>query len=265
MTNECLLCKNNILVTQKRIKCCKCQTHYHLDCVTLNNNSNISRTQWVCMDCSFNTRKGNLNTPKEKKSCQENNIPQVQATSQISREVQEIITTTINIEFEKVREELSVLQSIKESIDHFSHLYDCVKRELEEAKEEIKNLKRDNCELRNILNSHSDVINNLEKEARASNIELHCLPEFRNENLVNTVEQISKVINVPITEGEKTPVFISEHLTSASRDIHAAARLFAKEKQYRYVWSRNGNIFLRKSAASDVIFVKSKNILKNLD
>ncbi|CAH2096082.1 unnamed protein product [Euphydryas editha] len=242
----------------------------------------------------------------------------------ISREVQEIITTTINIEFEKVCEELSVLQSIKESIDHFFHLYDSVKRELEEAKEEIKNLKRDNCELRNILNSHSDVINNLEKEARASNIELHCLPEFRNENLVNTVEQISKVINVPITEGgiikctrvakqnknssrprtvivkfstpitrdrflagvinynkrntenklntshlgisgEKTPVFISEHLTSASRDIHAAARLFAKEKQYRYVWSRNGNIFLRKSAASDVIFVKSKNILKTLD
>lgn len=327
MTNECPICKSNILVTQKRIKCSKCQAHYHLECVTLNNNSSvISRTQWICTACASNTRKGsnNSNTPKEKQNCLENSTLQVPSPSLISREVKEIITNSLSVEFKKIREELSVLQSIKDSIDYFSNLYDSVKQELEEAKSEILNLKKENRELRDIINSHSGVVNSLEKEARASNIELHCIPEFRNENLVNTIEQISKVISVPLVEGsitkctrvakqnkssarprtvivkfstplirdrflagvinynkknaddklntshlgisgEKAPVFVSEHLTSASKDIYAAARLFAKEKQYRYVWSRNGNIFLRKSTASDVIFVKSKDFLKTLD
>lgn len=51
--------------------------------------------------------------------------------------------------------------------------------------------------------------------------------------------------------GDKKPAFISEHLSSTAKDIYVAARIFAKEKNSRCVWSRNGNIFLRKSISSD--------------
>ena len=64
--------------------------------------------------------------------------------------------------------------------------------------------------------------------------------------------------------GEKKPVFITEHLSSTAKDIYAAARIFAKEKNYRFVWSRNGNIFLRKSISSDKLLVKSKEHLVTL-
>ncbi|CAG4936443.1 unnamed protein product [Parnassius apollo] len=47
--------------------------------------------------------------------------------------------------------------------------------------------------------------------------------------------------------GQKMPVFVCEHLTPEAKALHAAARRFAKEKSYQFVWSRNGNIYLRKA------------------
>lgn len=326
MINDCAVCKGSILVTQKRIKCCRCQLHYHYDCISTNIASSISRTQWTCSTCASTTRKTNqnLNTPRETQNSLENNTPSAKSTSAISKELKEVITSTISFELKKIGDELNVLQNIKESLEFFTNLYDTVKQELDEAKSEIINLKKENNELKNIISYHSGVINNLEKESRAGNLELHCIPEFRTENLSKTVEQISKVVNVKIDEGnilkcirvakqnknslrprtvvvkfstpiirdrflagvinfnrknaedklntshlgisgEKKPVFISENLTFVSKDIYAATRLFAKEKQNRFVWSRNGNIFLKKTAASDVILVKSKDVLKTLE
>ena len=54
---------------------------------------------------------------------------------------------------------------------------------MEEAKKEILLLKKDNSELRGIVNSHANTINIIDKEARASNIEVHSLPEHKGENL----------------------------------------------------------------------------------
>lgn len=349
MTNECSICKNTVLVTQKRIKCNKCQLLLHVECVSSNNNSAISRANWICPSCVPNIRKGgsNINTPINKQSSSDNNIVSfVPSTTTISHsltglqgdvsvsnddfllairnEVKNIITQTVSADLKQIREELSGLQAIKESMEFFSNLYDTIRQELEEAKTEICTLKKSNNELREIIDSHNNTINLLEKETRASNVELHCIPEFKNENLLKTVEQIGQTINLPIDEGcitkctrlaklnksstrprtvlvrfstpilrdrflagvinfnrsnsnnklntshlgisgEKLPVYISENLTTTSKDIYAASRKFAKEKHYRFVWSRNGNIFLRKSIASDVIRVKSKDFLKTLD
>ncbi|XP_026314738.1 uncharacterized protein LOC113226357 [Hyposmocoma kahamanoa] len=80
--------------------------------------------------------------------------------------------------------------------------------------------------------------------------------KIRKEEKLNTSD-------IGIT-GEKKPIFIAEHLSPANKALHAAARSRARERNYKYVWVRNGKIFVRKDDHSDYILVKDMSSLKKL-
>lgn len=60
----------------------------------------------------------------------------------------------------------------------------------------------------------------------------------------------------------KEPVYVTEHLSPANKSLHAAARIKAKELSYKYVWVRNGRIFVRKDDDSGKIYIKNIDSLK---
>ncbi|KAL0879710.1 hypothetical protein ABMA27_003425 [Loxostege sticticalis] len=64
--------------------------------------------------------------------------------------------------------------------------------------------------------------------------------------------------------GEKKPIYIMEHLSPANKSLHAAARIKSKELGYKYVWTRNGRIFMRKSDNTPYIVVKDTDFLNKL-
>lgn len=64
--------------------------------------------------------------------------------------------------------------------------------------------------------------------------------------------------------GEKKPVFVSEHLTPANKQLHAAARKTAKDKNIEFVWVQNGRVFMRKDKDAIKILVKDLDVLKSL-
>lgn len=57
--------------------------------------------------------------------------------------------------------------------------------------------------------------------------------------------------------GQKSPIYVAEHLSPTNRALHAATRIKAKEKSYKYVWVRNGKIFVRKNEGTEYIQIKS--------
>lgn len=61
--------------------------------------------------------------------------------------------------------------------------------------------------------------------------------------------------------GESRPIFFSEHLSPTNKSLHAATRKKAKECDYKYVWVRNGRIFMRKDETSRFIYVKNQDFL----
>lgn len=65
--------------------------------------------------------------------------------------------------------------------------------------------------------------------------------------------------------GEKTSVYVSEHLSPINKALHAAARIKAKEMGYMFVWVRNGRIFMRKNETSRFIHVRNEGTLSELD
>lgn len=64
--------------------------------------------------------------------------------------------------------------------------------------------------------------------------------------------------------GPSCPVYVVEHLSPANKALHAAARRKAKEVGFKFVWVRNGRIFVRKNETSEFIFVKNMDILSKL-
>ncbi|CAH2106122.1 unnamed protein product [Euphydryas editha] len=64
--------------------------------------------------------------------------------------------------------------------------------------------------------------------------------------------------------GPKSPVYVVEHLSPSNKALHAATRIKAKEMCYKYVWVRNGKIFVRKCETSDYILIKNMDTLNKL-
>lgn len=57
--------------------------------------------------------------------------------------------------------------------------------------------------------------------------------------------------------GTRKPVFVSEHLTPANKSLHAAARRRAKDMSYKFVWTRNGRVYVRKDEYSQALLVRN--------
>ncbi|CAH1989211.1 unnamed protein product [Acanthoscelides obtectus] len=65
-------------------------------------------------------------------------------------------------------------------------------------------------------------------------------------------------------QGVSDEFYVNEHLTMQNKLIYKEARRLAKLKQYKYVWTKNGEIFARKEDTSGVIIVKDTEGLKNI-
>lgn len=63
---------------------------------------------------------------------------------------------------------------------------------------------------------------------------------------------------------KKSAIYVCEHLTPQTKQLHAEARIKAKELSYRYCWVRDGKVFLRKTDNSNYIIVKDIIVLNNL-
>lgn len=62
----------------------------------------------------------------------------------------------------------------------------------------------------------------------------------------------------------QTPVYVAEHLSPSNKALHAAARVKARITGYKYVWVRNGKIFVRKSDESEFIHIKNSDSVNKI-
>lgn len=63
---------------------------------------------------------------------------------------------------------------------------------------------------------------------------------------------------------ERKQIYVSEHLSPSNRSLHAQARLFRKDNNYKYLWVRNGRILMRKDDQSPALWVRDVEALQAL-
>lgn len=217
------------------------------------------------------------------------------------------------------------MSDIKDSLNFVSNSFDEYKSILEEKTKLIDVLKQENQMMRTQYDDMQKRLCAVEQQSRECNLELHCVPENRSENLVNLSMQLSSIVkgglqdnnilavhrvakmnkesqrprsiilklssprcrdtllaavktfnkansndklntsHVGIGGDTKMPIFVCEHLPYATKQVHAAARIYAKENGIKFVWVRNGRIYLRKNEHSPGHIISDTSCLNRLE
>ncbi|XP_047999773.1 uncharacterized protein LOC125236898 [Leguminivora glycinivorella] len=302
---------------------------------------------WTCPACCSKKPKGNnINTPVRKDlSPPIDNITRRKAqlrpvdqcgscltradlTEIVRREIREAISESkkdnrayFDAQFKDFNQKMAKFES---SLEFINRQYEDFKKDFQDGKPELQRLAAENNHLNTTVQELTVRLNQLEQQARASNVEIQCVPEHRGENLVSLVQQLGSTIEHPVQQHEvlqctriaklnpsnprprsilvkfpsprlrdsfiaasrkynkthandklntshlgiattqKSQVFIVEHMTKETKELHLAARLKAKEIGYAMVWVTNGRVYLRKSEGSEHIWVKNLETIKNL-
>lgn len=65
-------------------------------------------------------------------------------------------------------------------------------------------------------------------------------------------------------DGLSNKFYVNEHLTIRSKIVFRAARVMAREKGFKFVWTQNGNVLLRKNDTSRILHIQSEADLAKL-
>lgn len=341
-------CCNRATDDGKHAKCVKCLKAYHYNCLSLPDDFKVP-TEWHCPEClnlgpklakSDNTPLRNISTTRGNKRQAVGSPPQapvevVLAPDDIRQLIQESIKNAQNEMLTKFIEKMKLtlnqqLQPIRDQIDSMDKSmafmnaqYEDLLKKYTASEENMKELRRENSEMRVCISDLSSRMNQLEQQTRANNVEIQCLPEKTHENLIDIVSQLSKIVGSGIQDndikhctrvakqnasnnrpravvvqlasprnrdqflaatikfnksnpdnklntnhlgytGPKSPIYITEHLSTTNKSLHAAARMKAKEIGYQFVWVRGGRIFMRKAQESEHVLIRNKDTLDKL-
>lgn len=93
---------------------------------------------------------------------------------------------------------------------------------------------------------------------------LELLTSVRNFNKKSNKEERLSTHILGIT-GDRCPIYIAEYLPPSTRKLFFAARQFAKLKEFKFCWTNNENVFLRKIEGDKQILVKSEQMLRDME
>lgn len=341
IADKCAACLNE-LIDSSAMHCTCCKEQYHLLCLNLSQNeynafTDDFITKWTCDMCRSKGRKGGdkTNTPVRGVSS-----PQLEFVTQRTKprpgpsvsaltasDIREIIRDELNFFKQQINPQLvevaNAVSTLQATISFFNSELEAMKASQAAQASRLQNMQEENTSLRSAVQSLSARLEQMDQNSRSANIEIQCVPEHKQENLVNMVQQLGKVIKCPVSDthiqyctrlakmnssssrprsilvklssprlrddflaaaskfnknnpddklksshlgigGDKKAVFVGEHLTPALKSLHAAARTKAKELKYKFVWIRDGRIFMRKNEESNFIHVKNLDLLHNL-
>lgn len=237
--------------------------------------------------------------------------------SALKKDMEEMVAVEVNRAIEKVKADLS------STTDSINAEHKDMKLEIAEKYNRIKELESKVSKSQEVLSKLQNRINTVEKLSRDLNIEIHEIPESKNEDLVALFKSLCECLQVVVSEGDikacrrvakmnansKRPrnilvtlssqrlrdailsattrfnkaqandrlclshisigggssrVYLSEHLSPEAKELHSLARKFSKEKNFKFVWVRFGQIYIRKDEKSPAILIKNHETFNNL-
>lgn len=214
------------------VKCQSCNTFHHILCLQPTNTKEAalikSNSNWKCPMCSISSRcckeddtpiqpHTNKNiTKRSKKRVALSSPPHSIESALTTNDIREIIREELKKVMQESLSELNKnmcallnselkdlkneLQSIKDSMTFMNSQYEDVMRDFKSISATVEEVKLQNHKLHTTVHDLSHQIHILEQNARASNIEIQCIPESRNENIVNIVKQLGNAIGINIKE-----------------------------------------------------------------
>lgn len=120
-------------------------------------------------------------------------ILQQELSSVLTVTIKRLVTSELNNLTERVT-------GFQDTISFLNRQYEDIKSSLEEKNIAIANLKKDNEKLKSTVTDLTNRLSSMEIHVRENNIMINGIPENRSENLFETVLQIAKTVDCPLTQ-----------------------------------------------------------------
>lgn len=221
---NCECCSENIAEGSSILNCSSCQKPYHYSCLThlLGSESQLTEPHnWLCPICKPKSRNAD-NTPIRNRQAADPNVTHRKKGSPVNivndeapvtssevssimkkqiedlmRHLNQTLANYVNKELKAITDKI---EGLKTSIGFMNEKFEEMKTEFTLNTKVVHDVKRENEHLKATVRDLSVRINQMEQHARSSNLEIQCLPEHNNENLLSTVMNISRVISGDLTE-----------------------------------------------------------------
>lgn len=237
--------------------------------------------------------------------------------SALNKDIEKMVTAHVNKAIENLKSEFT------STTDYLSAEQNDLRSEISEKDNEIKKLQSDLTKSQDSLAKLQSRVSTIEKISRDLNLEIHEVPESKNENLMAVFKKLCECVQVNIPDcdvracrrvakmdatskrprnvlvtlssqrlrdlvlssvtrynkahpkerlasthigftGETRRIYVAEHLSPESKEVHSAARKFCRENNFKFVWVRFGQIYIRKNEQSPPVHVKNIDVLSKL-
>ncbi|KAF6216486.1 hypothetical protein GE061_000828 [Apolygus lucorum] len=344
---DCAKCSRELNSPKKTVKCSKCDASYHPSCTRLKSveyykKMNMeARSKWECDRCKGSGERSKRIKNKGDESDSDDSIssedtgkldvsvkyaasqkePQMvgnknllSVINKLSDKIDKMHSSelTMSQKMDKIDGLVNDLADVKKSIVFMSEQFDSFCTELKTMREAMKQVSEENRQLKEITAVLKVKVDFLEQNTKRGDVVIDGIPETINENCLQIVQELSKVINVDVAPisafriglnqddkhrkilanlGSESAriafvasakkmselkanslivswpdhrIYVNENLTQFRRELLRKTKLKAKEKNIKFVWVRNFNIYTRKQENEKVVQVRSEDDLLKL-
>ncbi|KAI5645698.1 hypothetical protein NE865_02365 [Phthorimaea operculella] len=151
-----------------------------------------TKLAWVCPTCKNRDAGANISALIQEQ------LTIFEAT--LLPKIQDMITASIDRRIPVKLDALNELPELIKSIKFMSENYDKINKEVENLRSEVTDLRSKNTALDKQVSELSHKMAQVEQQARECNLELQCIPEHKNENLVKVAVQLGSIVSCPLEE-----------------------------------------------------------------
>lgn len=218
------------LQDQNYITCSKCAFAYHVECLSSSCDQEKPTTSaWTCPLCLGTQSKGNddnmstpvrynpnitvrpgkrqaLTSPPNEKPVTRDEMQDiiqgvmVQFHQTMRTTIEEILGAKLKSLKDEIKNVKDEIKDVKDSMDFMNTKYEAINREHADSSEKIKSLETENSAMQSKIADLSNRVNQMEQKARMNNIEIQCMPERKDENLLSIITELGKSINCPVSQ-----------------------------------------------------------------
>lgn len=195
---DCKKCARDLFSPSKTAVCAICKAAFHPACTRIKNIENYkkmskdTRERWKCDTCKDSGGSQSENTDQSRPEMQpsELSVSDPVMTDKTGRAILEV-----NQKLDKLMAMAGDLKDLKVSVNFMSDQFDVYTEKMVKLEATLEEVLKENMDLKFVVTGLQQKVDVLEQSSRNVNVELHCIPESRNEDCVEIVKTVSRVLN----------------------------------------------------------------------